>query len=228
MKRLLTLSLLLVLAVATVAAADKEKTDPRASLAPFNDYIGSWQGDGKEVKKKASWAETLEWGWKFKGEDAWLVMKAKDGKFLKTGEMRYLNDKKEFQFTGTDTNDKKIVLQGKIDDKGYLTLLGADDNKEQLKLVMFIAGDGVFFNYRYSRAREGAKLFVTEYEMKAEKDGEVIKRGSNQPVCVVSGGLGTMQVSHKGVTYYVCCSGCRDAFAENPEKWIKEFNAKKK
>jgi len=29
------------------------------------------------------------------------------------------------------------------------------------------------------------------------------------------------------VTYYVCCSGCRDAFNENPEKYIKEFNAKK-
>jgi YHS domain-containing protein len=34
-------------------------------------------------------------------------------------------------------------------------------------------------------------------------------------------------VSHKGETYWVCCSGCRDAFNENPEKYIKEFQEKK-
>ena len=31
-----------------------------------------------------------------------------------------------------------------------------------------------------------------------------------------------------GQTYYVCCTGCRDAFNENPEKIMKEFFARKK
>lgn len=44
----------------------------------------------------------------------------------------------------------------------------------------------------------------------------------------MTGGLGTQAISYKGVTYYVCCSGCRDAFNENPEKYIKEFEARKK
>jgi YHS domain-containing protein len=35
------------------------------------------------------------------------------------------------------------------------------------------------------------------------------------------------EARHKGETYYVCCSGCRDAFNENPEKYITEFKAKK-
>ncbi|MFM7112038.1 MAG: YHS domain-containing protein, partial [Planctomycetota bacterium] len=43
----------------------------------------------------------------------------------------------------------------------------------------------------------------------------------------VSGGAGTSTVSFKGETFYVCCSGCRDAFNENPEKYVKEFKAKK-
>jgi len=41
--------------------------------------------------------------------------------------------------------------------------------------------------------------------------------------CVVSGGLGTMAVQHKGETYYVCCSGCLEAFKESPEKYIAEL-----
>jgi YHS domain-containing protein len=32
-----------------------------------------------------------------------------------------------------------------------------------------------------------------------------------------------MQVTHKGKTYYVCCSGCRDAFRDEPEKYIREY-----
>jgi YHS domain-containing protein len=37
-----------------------------------------------------------------------------------------------------------------------------------------------------------------------------------------------MQVSYMGTTYYVCCSGCRDAFNENPAKVIAEYQKKKK
>jgi hypothetical protein len=229
MKRLLSIALLPALLWAVNAdstAADKEKTDARANLSAFNDYIGDWDGDGKA--KKDQWTETVEWGWKFKGDDAWLVFKIKDGKFLKSGELRFLPDKKLYQLTAVDLKDKKMVFEGKIE-KDYLTVLRSDpDTKEQQRVVMFIAGDGVFFNYRYSHAREGAKLFIQDYEVKAKKKGEVFKAGSKQPECVVSGGLGTMAVQFKGTTYYVCCSGCRDAFNENPEKWIKEFMAKKK
>ena len=45
------------------------------------------------------------------------------------------------------------------------------------------------------------------------------------PECVVSGGHGTMSTTYKGKTYYFCCTGCRDAFADNPEKYIKEYEA---
>ena len=37
-----------------------------------------------------------------------------------------------------------------------------------------------------------------------------------------------MTVSFGGKTYYVCCTGCRDAFNEDPEKFVKAFEKKKK
>jgi YHS domain-containing protein len=43
----------------------------------------------------------------------------------------------------------------------------------------------------------------------------------------VTGGLGKIQVSFGGNTYYVCCTGCRDAFNENPAKMIAEYKARK-
>ena len=41
------------------------------------------------------------------------------------------------------------------------------------------------------------------------------------------GGAGTMTVSYNGQTYYVCCTGCRDAFLAEPEKFIAKAKAKK-
>ena len=39
---------------------------------------------------------------------------------------------------------------------------------------------------------------------------------------------GTIAVSYNGKTYYVCCSGCRDEFKASPEKYVKEYEEKKK
>ncbi|MGB4736617.1 MAG: hypothetical protein WBH50_00405, partial [Fuerstiella sp.] len=38
--------------------------------------------------------------------------------------------------------------------------------------------------------------------------------------CIISQGLGTTAVSYKGKTYWVCCSGCKAAFEEDPALWI--------
>ena len=65
-------------------------------------------------------------------------------------------------------------------------------------------------------------------EVRAKKEGVALVKGKKGPECVVSGGLGTMAVTYKGRTFYVCCGGCRDAFNDNPEQFIKAFDAKKK
>ncbi|MFN9042374.1 MAG: hypothetical protein ACK5YO_39160, partial [Planctomyces sp.] len=38
--------------------------------------------------------------------------------------------------------------------------------------------------------------------------------------CIISEGLGTTEVTWKGRSYWVCCSGCKAAFDEDPETWI--------
>jgi hypothetical protein len=50
----------------------------------------------------------------------------------------------------------------------------------------------------------------------------------NGPECVVTGGLGTIQVTFKGQSYYVCCTGCRDAFNDDPESILAAYAERKK
>jgi YHS domain-containing protein len=63
--------------------------------------------------------------------------------------------------------------------------------------------------------------------VRATRAGESLGPTEVKNICVVSGGLGKIQVSYKGETFWVCCSGCADAFKDNPEKYIAEFKAKK-
>ena len=69
---------------------------------------------------------------------------------------------------------------------------------------------------------------LSEADVRAYLDtGESLGKTEKKNECVVSGGTGTMPITYKGETFYVCCSGCRDEFNSNPEKYVKEFKAKK-
>lgn len=234
MRRMLTCALFtaLVLAVQTTPAADKEKVDYREALQPFNDFIGQWKGDGTEGKK--NFAEDIEWGWKFKGDEAWLIIKVSDGKLIKNGELRYVPDTKKFQLKMKDVNDKDIIFDGEYVAKSKRLVLDREDKdaKEVQQIQMFNAGDGVFLNYEFRKKASGKPgTPPVVFSVKAKREGVDFGPGQKKNICVVSGGLGTAAVTYKGVTYYICCSGCRDAWNEsdaNKEKYIKDYEAKNK
>lgn len=49
-----------------------------------------------------------------------------------------------------------------------------------------------------------------------------------EKTCIISQGLGTISVSHNGKSYWVCCTGCKAAFEDEPEKWIAKWEAMNK
>jgi YHS domain-containing protein len=235
MKRLFALGLMCGLFAPAVRTAAADRTDREAAkeaLKELQDFIGGWKGAGSPDKPRPSpndpvWSETLSWSWRFKGDDAWLTLDVKNGKHLKGGEIRYLPGKKAYQFAVTNADGQKLVFEGTLR-KEVLTLERVDpQTKETQQLKMNVAGDGVIFNLYYARKADGTTLWKKEYKVRATMEGESLAARQKKVECVVSGGAGTMPVSYKGETFYVCCSGCRDAFNENPEKYIAEFKAKK-
>jgi hypothetical protein len=225
---------LLTLALACLVltpGAGRPADDPREAFQSLQEFIGKWNGNGGPDKprptSKELWKETVNWGWRFKGDDAWLTVEMKDGKYFKKGELRYLADKKQYQLKLLDLKDKEMVFEGELKNN-YLVVERTDaESKEVQKITMNTAGDGARFIYNFAHKREGSTLYVKDYTVACTKDGESLGKVEKKNECVVSGGLGTMPVTYMGETFYVCCSGCLDAFKENPKKYVDEFKAKK-
>jgi hypothetical protein len=236
MKRFIALALLLSLlgfVLPALADAKSDAASAKEALKELQEFIGGWKGNGGPDKagrpspRDPVWSENVSWSWRFKGDDAWMSMAVKDGKIFKSGELRYLPKKKAYQLTMTSKDDKKQVFEGKIE-RETLKLERIDpDTKATQQITMNTAAEGDRFIYHVAHKDQGRTIWKKDYVVACTREGVSLGKVDKKNECIVSGGLGTMAVGYKGETYYVCCSGCRDAFLENPEKYINEYKAKK-
>ena len=222
----------LVTVSAGTAADAPAKRSAREALKPFNDLIGSWRGTGEPYgtraeKQKGFWEEKVAWQWQFKGDDAWMKVAIDRGKYFTGGELHYLPDTDLFRLTLTTPDKETLTFEGPFKDR-KLTLERTDDKTNETQRLTVTLLHANRFLYRYEVKPADRPTFKRVYEVGVTKEGVAFAGpGDNEPECVVSGGRGTIAVSYKGQTYYVCCSGCRDAFKENPEKYLKEFAERK-
>src|SRR5262249_32653340 len=149
------------------------------------------------------------------------------GKYFTKGELRYLPDKDLYQLSLTTPANETVTFAGRLKEH-TLPLERVDEAKKESQRLTLTWLHGTRLLYRYEVKPQDRSFFTLVYKVGATKEGVAFAgAGNTNPECVVSGGLGTIKVSYQGETYYVCCSGCRDAFKEDPDKYIKEFKAKK-
>lgn len=231
MHRCLTCGVLVAFMLfAHTALSGDQADDPREALHALQDYIGGWKGSGTSEKNKNEiWKEKANWSWRFpKGKEPFLAVEMTESKIFKSGEMRYLPKKSLYELTLTDRKDKKQVFEGALK-KDALILERLDpESKDTQQLKINTAGGGLRLVMTVAAKPEGRTLFNKQFQIAYTKEGESFGAAAKKNECVVTGGLGTMTVSYMGQTYYACCSGCRDAFHDNPAKIIKEYLAKKK
>ena len=225
---------LAVIAAATLGlsgAAQPPKLSPKDAakakkeLQRLQEFIGVWELEGtqKVGAKTEAWKEKVSWGWRFKGDDAYITVDfdGGKGKYYKDGELRYDPAKKKYQLTLTTQSKASEVYTGDLK-IGVLRVERKDAATGDVhRLTMNTAADGVRFILK-SEVQEGGKgIFLASYQMAGNREGESLGAVKKRPECIVTGGAATIQVSFQGKTYFVCCSGCRDAFMENPEKFVK-------
>lgn len=225
-----------LLLLAAVAATDPDPQTPKDALQPFNRFVGSWKATGtpdgtREERAAGFWQETIAWEWQFKKDDVALVATVEKGKHFTRLEVRYRPDRKQYELTATAPDRSTRTYAGTLAaGKGkeqVLTLDRTGDPAEAERLVFTLLHQNRYL-YRFETKPAGTAAFARKYQVGATKEGEPFADAATGPECVVTGGFGKIRVTYKGQTYYVCCTGCRDAFQEDPEKYVKEYEAKKK
>lgn len=222
--RLVTCLLFAGMAVAT-------EPSPRETLKPLGFLIGSWKGTGSpdgsaDERQKGHWTETVSWEWQFKRDDAWLAVAFDQGKHFSKGELRTKGekltltivtpDKKELAYTGTLTA-KQLVFERPM-----------PESKQVERLTFSLLHENRI-TYKLETRAETGTSFTRKYLVGLTKEGVAFADvGRPERECIVSGGTGSISVSHEGKTYYVCCTGCRDEFKANPAKYVAEWEAKRK
>ncbi len=226
MSRLLQGSLLLAVFAPAAVAADSPKRTPKEALQAFNDLIGSWRGSGepfgtREQIEKGFWQESIAWQWQFKGDDVWLSAAIDKGKYFTAAELRYLPDADRFQLTLHTVAKEDWIFKGALEDR-RLTVERTDDKSGDAQRLVISLLHADRYLYRFDVKPADHTAFTQVYQVGVTKEGGSLATVDDGPECVVSGGHGTLSMVYKEKTYYFCCTGCRNAFKENPKKYIKE------
>ncbi|MBI5757765.1 MAG: YHS domain-containing protein [Planctomycetales bacterium] len=219
-------------------AADEAKTtsdsnnrqQAQEALSRFNSLIGGWRGVGQPKRNSSSdaWSETAEWVWDIKKDKSSVGIRyqVKNGKLLETALLTYDSAAKQYSLDAKFTDKTERRYTGKLAD-GKLTLdSGKDDDGNVHQVVVTLLNDKRTLVLFQSKKAE-QKLFNRVAEVGYTRDGtRLAVEGADGPECIVTGGKGTSSTTYKGKTYYFCCSGCRDAFNDDPDGIIAEALAK--
>ena len=135
--------------------------------------------------------------------------------------------RRQFQAAGLafrefEGDDRKVHRRFKL----QLTEVG--DGKDGLQLVFNQQDNN---RYLLEIERKRGNRFTRVDTVGTQREGSSFALNDSdykERTCVISGGLGTSQVSYNGKSYWVCCSGCKAAFDEDPARWVAEFEAKQK
>src|SRR5687768_5576573 len=222
------------LLVAFVVAPRLPASDPapspskRDALKALGDLAGTWRGTGtpagsREEQRTGFWTESIEIGWKFKGDDARLVFAFEKSKHFRSAELSYSPAEQLYRLHLDTAERKDLTLEGKLQGR----ILSLQSSDPDMRVVFSFLHDNRFL-YRQEKRSPGRNDYAKTFQVGATKEGVAFATGNGQPECIVTGGLAKTPVTFQGKTYYVCCSGCRDEFLADPERYVREAAAKKK
>ncbi len=228
----------------TAANTAEQRKQVVAAMNGIQVVLGSWRGTTNKEVGDFKALEAPNWVWDFRtdrGQPA-LVMKSEKSQYVTAARLTYLTDRQLYQMTAMDKEGKSRTLEGQLtspveefegDDrrvhrKYKLQLTEVGDAKDALQLTLNQQDNN---RYLFEVERKKGNRFMRVDTVGTQREGSSFALNDEDykdKTCVISGGLGTSQVSYNGKSYWVCCSGCKAAFDEEPARWVAEFEAKLK
>lgn len=208
---------------------DKDTTESeKSALAAFNALIGGWRGTGQPRRgsSRGAWRENARWLWDFSDDQVRLKYDVSKGKLIKSGVLEFLVDRQQYRLALVLTDGMRRTYTGKLTGKKLVMESSAKDATHVHRITVTQLNDKRTLVLMEQR-RAQQSFYTRVAEVGYTREGtRLAVAGAGQAECVVSGGKGTMRVTYKGQTYYVCCTGCREAFEDDPEGVIADYKAR--
>ena len=199
-----------------------------AAFLPFQSMIGGWKGTAKPASNPLKgWSETHGWAWKFeKGKPVGLTLTLEGDKSLAKGSIAFDGASKKYKLDGVDPAGKPVAFVGSFGADGKtLTFdrVGATPEGKE-RIIVRPNSNKIRYTLQLERQEKGAPQYKGVISVGLTKEGETFAAGgggADLPKCIMTGGAAGLTVSYMGKSYPVCCTGCRDEFNDNPEKYAK-------
>ena len=211
-------------------------------LKPLQVMLGNWRGTTRKDYDGFKAVDNHEWIWDLQSDPQQpaLAVKSDKSPYLTTARLTWDVEASRFQLTATDSDGTSRQYTGDYSDPVH-EIVGPDDKLHRVFRLELTQTDEsakqaggeswqVAFaqqeNNRYLlevAKRRGTAAYRRYDTVSTQREGTSFALSDSdygEKECVISQGLGTIAVSHKGKTYWVCCSGCKAAFEEDPETWI--------
>ena len=228
------------------ATSTGSKSDPEkqiqtiiAKLQPLQILLGQWRGTTRREYENFKAVDIHEWVWDLRSNPAQpaLTIQSDKSPYIKTGRLTWDTEQNTFVMTVADPAGTTRQFSGDFTEPVH-EIVGSDDKLHRvfrLEFNQISNGDRSELwqlafaqqeNNRYLLEvgkRRGKADFARFDTVSTQREGTsfaVSDSGYAEKTCIISEGLGTMEVTWKGRSYWVCCTGCKAAFEEDPETWI--------
>lgn len=210
-------------------------------LQTFAKWIGGWRGVAQPVRgsSRGAWSLKGDWIWDFsQGDSAELVYQAEDGRQMSQiriapvsstppASSQTAEQKPLFQVELVNQSGQKTPLQGAWKEDKFIAQTPEGATPGLQLTIRPLHNTRLLILLEQKSASRNTYQRVVEFGL-TRKGVRLAERDSSGPECVVTGGEGTIAVSYQGKTYYVCCTGCKQAFDKDPAGILAAYFEQKK
>lgn len=189
-----------------------------SALQPFQVLVGTWRGVGqvRRGSQQGAWQEQAEVRWEF-GALVGMKWSITHGKFWKSALLYPGDPGSPLRLRVVLPDDAVLNLRGRVEGNRTVFESPPETQPTQHRITWLILNDNRF-TVLFERRMASQSFYQRVGEVSYQREGTRLEAtAASAPECVVTGGRGTFTVSYKGQTYYVCCTGCREAFETDPQ-----------
>lgn len=215
-------------------------------LQPLQILLGQWRGTTRREYENFKAVDNHEWVWDLRSDPKApaLTITSDKSPYIRDGRMSWDPKTRKFILNIKDGTGNTRHFTGDFVEP-VREIVGSDDKLHKVFKIEFTQDDAgesagerwqIAFeqqeNNRYLlevAKRRGSAGFARFDTVSTQREGTsfaVSDSGYAERTCIISEGLGTTELTYKGRSYWVCCSGCRAAFEEDPETWIARAAAR--